>query len=187
MTMEVIQYGHPVLRERGEAVESFDGELARFAERMRETMEAHDGIGLAAHQVGRPVRFCVVDLGRAAPEAGETVLDGRAVPPAVLMPLFLANPRLEHPAPVEVDVMEEGCLSIQGIRGDVTRPFRVDLSFQDLEGAPHRLRCEGLLARCIQHEVDHLNGVLFVDRLERKDFARVRAKLRRLKGKMKAG
>ncbi|MFP4357784.1 MAG: peptide deformylase [Puniceicoccaceae bacterium] len=180
MLLRVIQYGEPVLREKGEAVKSFDGELLRLARDMRETMEAHEGIGLAAQQVGVALRLCVVDLGPAVAETGMTLLDGKMVPPAVLMPLFLANPRVEPIAPVEVGVMEEGCLSFRGIRGEVPRPNRIEVSYQDLDGQAHVLVCEELLARCIQHEVDHLEGVLFIDRMPESELRGLRKKLRRL-------
>ena len=180
MVLRVTQYGEPVLREKGETVKSFDGELERLARDMRETMEAHEGIGLAAQQVGLAMRLCVVDLGPAAVETGITRLDGKMVPPAVLMPLFLVNPQVETTPPVEVEVMEEGCLSFCGIRGDVPRPNRIEVSYADLDGQKHVLVCEDLLARCIQHEVDHLEGVLFIDRMPESDFRRLRKKLRRL-------
>ncbi len=180
MVLRVTQYGEPVLREKGETVKRFDGDLARLARDMRETMEAHEGIGLAAQQVGVTLRLCVVDLGAAAAETGITLLDGKMVPPAVLMPLFLVNPRVETAPPVEVGVMEEGCLSFRGIRGDVPRPNRIEVNYADLDGQNHILVCEELLARCIQHEVDHLEGVLFIDRMSQSDFRRLRKKLRRL-------
>ncbi len=179
--LRVIQYGEAVLRKKGEVVSAFGAELKTLGEDMHATMAAAEGIGLAAQQVGLALRFCVVDLGPAAGDTGMAVFDGRPVPPPVLMPLFLANPRVEFPSPVETEVMEEGCLSIQGVRGNVPRPTRIEVNYRDLDGGEHWLSCEGLLARCIQHEVDHLDGVLFVDRMGKKDFHRIRPRLRRLK------
>ena len=180
MVLRVTQYGEPVLREKGETVKRFDGELARLASDMHETMNAYEGIGLAAQQVGLALRLCVVDLGEAALETGIALVDGKTLPPAVLMPLFLVNPQVRTTSPAEVEVMEEGCLSFRGIRGDVPRPIRIEVSYEDLDGQSHSLVCEGLLARCIQHEVDHLEGVLFIDRMSESDVRRLRKKLRRL-------
>ncbi len=181
MGLRVTQYGEAILRQRGEKITSFDSALRDLAGQMIEAMRAYEGIGLAAQQVGKAVQLCVVDLGPAASDTGEAVLDGRPVPPGILMPLVLVNPRIELPAPVEMDVMEEGCLSFRKVRGNVFRPLGVEVFYQDLEGGEHELLCEGLFSRCIQHEVDHLNGVLFIDRMSRADFSKIRGKLRRLK------
>lgn len=181
MTLRVTQYGESVLREKGAKVLRFDQDLKDLAQEMVRTMYAHEGIGLAAQQVGRAICLCVVDLGESARETGDVVLDGRQVPAGILMPLVLVNPRIEIPAPVEMEVMEEGCLSFRQVRGDVLRPAVVEVSYQDLDGGEHRLRCEELLSRCIQHEVDHLNGILFIDRMEKPDYARIRNKIRKLK------
>lgn len=181
MTMRVTQYGEPILREKGDPVEDFGPNLQALANDMLATLNHADGIGLAAPQVGLKLRFCVVDLKSGAADTGTALLDGRPVPPQILMPLYLANPEVEFPQASDSEEMEEGCLSIQGIRGFVERPYGIVVSYRDLEGQPHTLACEGLLARCIQHEVDHLNGVLFVDRMTRKDFLKIRGKLKRLK------
>jgi len=181
MGMRVTQYGEAVLRERGSVVTNFDEELATLADEMCDTMRSHDGIGLAAQQVGRTMQICVVDLGQAARETGGARWDGRDVPPTILMPLVLVNPKIEVSAPDEIDFMEEGCLSFYKVRGDVPRPERIEVTYQDLQGIQHHLACEGLLSRCIQHEVDHLNGVLFIDRMDKQDFAKIRGKARRLK------
>ncbi|MBC2601445.1 peptide deformylase [Puniceicoccus vermicola] len=181
MGLRVTQYGEGVLHEKGEKITQFDGELKALAEEMLETMHKHEGIGLAAQQIGKAIRLCVVELGEAAHDTGEAVLDGRRIPPAILMPLVLVNPRIELPTPVEMEVMEEGCLSFRQVRGNVTRPIVIEVFYQDLEGVEHHLVCEGLLSRCIQHEVDHLNGILFIDRMEKADFARIRSKVRKLK------
>jgi len=179
--MRVTQYGEPILRESGEPVADFGPALKALADDMLATMEKAEGIGLAAPQVGLKLRFCVVDIAAGAADTGDALLDGRAVPPKILMPLCLANPKITFPHASDTELLEEGCLSIQGIRGEVERPFRITVSYQDLDGLRHDLACEGLLARCIQHEVDHLDGVLFVDRMPRKDYLKIRGKLRRLK------
>lgn len=181
MGLRVTQYGEQVLHEKGQKITEFDGALAELAQQMLVTMNDHDGIGLAAQQIGKAICLCVVDLGEAAHDTGDAVLDGRSVPPAIMMPLVLVNPRIEMPAPVEMEVMEEGCLSFRQVRGEVTRPAVIEVHYQDLEGQEHHLVCEGLFSRCIQHEVDHLNGILFIDRMNKPDFARIRSKLRKLK------
>lgn len=181
MGMRVTQYGEAVLHEKGEKITEFGEALKALTREMLETMVEHEGIGLAAQQIGKAIRLCVVDLGEAAHDTGEAILDGRNVPPAILMPLVLVNPRIELPTPVEMEVMEEGCLSFRQVRGNVTRPAVIEVFYQDLEGGEHHLICEGLFSRCIQHEVDHLNGILFIDRMNKPDLSRIRSKLRKLK------
>ena len=105
----------------------------------------------------------------------------RTTPPLDLfMPLALANPEIET-TPEPTTVCEEGCLSFPEIRGNVVRPDRIRVNFQDLTGQPHELTCTGLLSRCVQHEIDHLNGVLFIERMEKETLAILEAPLRALK------
>ncbi|MCF7837890.1 MAG: peptide deformylase [Candidatus Marinimicrobia bacterium] len=151
-------YGQPVLREKGRPVTCFDEALRILAQDMLETMAAANGIGLAAQQVGRTDNVCVI---RIPPDALEESAADTPPPP---MPLILVNPRITRSAGTpERD--EEGCLSFPGIYAPVARPPRVELAYQDLEGQPRTLHAHGLLARCIQHELDHLNGVLLPDRI----------------------
>jgi len=182
MTLRVTQYGEEVLRQPGRRVEVFDGALRELAQSMRATMRAEEGIGLAAQQVGEALHFCVVDLGPAAREEGEVEMDGRPVPASLLQPLYLANATVE-PEPAGEIAAEEGCLSFPGVRGEVPRPPRIRVSYRDLDGAAHTLRCAGLLARCIQHEVDHCNGVLFIDRMDPAERTALRPALRKLEKK----
>ena len=141
-------YGDPVLRQKALPVETFDGTLAALAADMRETMHAYRGIGLAANQVGVLQRLLVIDV----PLEGDRRVE-----------LTLVNPVLGGRKGSLTD--EEGCLSIPGIYDDVRRAERLHVEARDLEGRPVALDVEGYLARVIQHEVDHLDGVLFVDRL----------------------
>jgi peptide deformylase len=154
MALRIVRYNDPVLRKKGEPVKVFDSALALFSEQMVATMHTASGIGLAAQQVGKALQFCVVDL-RAADRDFEWELDGAANPVVTVLPS-------------EKTVYEEGCLSFPDIRGDVLRPDVIRVVFQDLQGTSHTLVCDGLLGRCIQHEVDHLNGTLFIDRMEKK-------------------
>jgi peptide deformylase len=167
MTLEIVHYNHPVLRKKGEKIAVFDAALRKLAADMIDTMHAAPGIGLAAQQVGRAIQLCVVDL-RASDSEYSLTLDGLRKPPELLMPLVLANPVVTPVPGADPEVVEEGCLSFPEIRGDVGRPEAVTVTYNDERGGFHTMTCDGLLARCIQHEVDHLNGVLFIDRMDKK-------------------
>ena len=146
MTLEVRTFGDPVLKSRAATVETFDDPLARLAEEMLETMRAYEGVGLAANQVGRLKRILVAAL-----EEEEIVI---------------VNPVIEDESD-EVETDSEGCLSIPEIQVDVERPVAVTVSGQDLTGQPVRIEAKDLLARILQHEIDHLNGVVILDRTDR--------------------
>jgi peptide deformylase len=167
MALKIVHYNDPVLRRKGEKVSVFDGTLSRLKEEMVETMHEAAGIGLAAQQIGRALQFCVVDL-READADFTWELDGKKLPLDLFMPLALANPQITVTRGTEETLYEEGCLSFPKIRGDVARPDAITVAFHDERGVPHTLRCDGLLSRCIQHETDHLNGVLFIDRMDKK-------------------
>jgi peptide deformylase len=182
--LPIVNYGDPVLRARGEPVRAFDGALAQLAGDMLETMRAAQGIGLAAPQVGRSLQFFVLDT-RHDPEPLE--LDGRPVTdPSEVMPMAFANAEVTV-LPGEEEAMDEGCLSFPGVRGEVRRVERVTVDFRDLTGAPRRLVATGLLARCILHEHDHCQGVLFIDRMSPGHRLRAEPKLRRLLRETQAG
>jgi len=166
MSLRIVHYNDAVLRAKGEKVAKFDAELARLAAAMVDTMHNAEGIGLAAQQIGRAVQLCVVDL-RAADADFTWELDGARPPLDLFMPLVVANPVVVVVPGTPTVAAEEGCLSFPKIRGDVPRPEAIRVTFQDEHGVPHQLACDGLFARCIQHEVDHLNGVLFIDRMDR--------------------
>ena len=139
--------GSPVLRQRADPVAQVDAEVRRLVEDLFDTMYASKGVGLAANQVGIARRVAVVDVGDESPE-----------------PIVLVNPVIvERGDPTEI--AEEGCLSIPEIFGDVERPLRVVVEALDRDGAPYRLEATGYQARAIQHEIDHLDGVLFLDHL----------------------
>ena len=167
MLLTIVHYDDPILRRKGEKIVAFDPLLRDFVSDLITTMHAAGGIGLAAQQVGRAIQLCVVDL-RASEAEFEWEIDGTKPPLELFMPMVLANPRATPAAGAEEVVVEEGCLSFPEIRGDVPRPERITVRFQDQMGLPHELKCNGLLARCIQHEIDHLNGVLFIDRMDKK-------------------
>ena len=144
----IVKYGDPVLEKPGAPVQKFDAELEELAEDMFASMYAAQGVGLAAPQIGKSIRFAVVDVtGGKNPEAK----------------IVLANPEVTH---AEGEVREEeGCLSIPGFRGYVVRPQFVTVKAQNVKGEPFEIRGENLLARAFCHEIDHLNGILFLQHL----------------------
>jgi peptide deformylase len=182
MILRVTQYGEPILRKVGEAITEFDEELAELADDMVDTMYDEDGIGLAAQQVGEALQFFVLDV---RPPEGEGVpfkysFDGKQPPLDLIMPMALANPKVTIIDPTE-DVYEEGCLSFPFVNGNVMRAQGVRCEFQDTEGNTHILEADGLLGRCILHEVDHINGILFIDTMDKRDVRKNEAKLKKLK------
>jgi peptide deformylase len=179
MSLPIVHYNDPVLRRKGDKITSFDAALARLAADMVDTMHDAGGIGLAAQQIGRAIQLCVVDL-RAAEIDFTWELDGAKPPLELFMPMTLVNPVIKIDPDTDDYIVEEGCLSFPQIRGDVVRPDGITVTYQDERGVPHTLRCNGLLARCIQHEVDHLNGILFIDRMEKKIRAKIDADIKAL-------
>jgi peptide deformylase len=167
MSLRIVHYNEPVLRTKGEKVTTFDGALSLLAQQMIETMHEASGIGLAAQQIGRALQLCVVDL-REAEHDFTWELDGAKPPLELFMPLVIANPKITVVRGTPETLYEEGCLSFPKIRGEIARPDAIVVTFQDAAGIPHTLACDGLFSRCIQHEADHLNGVLFIDRMDKK-------------------
>lgn len=141
----------PILREVSKPLERVDDDVRRFADDMLETMYDAPGIGLAAIQVGEPLRMLTVDVSGDEDEK---------------QPLVLINPEIVATG-AEASVYEEGCLSIPDYYADVERPASVTVSYLDREGKSQTLEAEGLLSTCIQHELDHLNGVLFIDHISK--------------------
>ncbi len=148
---EILTVPHPLLKQVSEPVEGVDDALRALMDDMLETMYAAPGIGLAAVQVGVPQRVIVMDLAR-EDEAPQ--------------PRYFVNPEIVWRSD-EMAVREEGCLAVPEIYDEVERPARVKIRFLDYDGALIEDNAEGLLAVCIQHEMDHLEGVLFIDHLSR--------------------
>lgn len=167
MLLSITQYGDAVLRTPCAPVEKVNDELKTLAENMLETMYAAEGIGLAAPQVGLSIRMVVIDIPESEEDEGaeETTvtLNGQQVPMRSIMPLAFVNPELESYGKQEL--CQEGCLSVRNIRSNVARPSRVKAKLTLLSGETIELDCGGLLARCLQHECDHLDGFLFTDRV----------------------
>lgn len=179
MPLPIVHYNSPILRKKGAAVTTFDAALAKLAEQMVETMHAAHGIGLAAQQIGQAIQLCVVDL-RESDSDFDWEYDGSRPPLELFMPLAIVNPELKI-VPEPTTSYEEGCLSFPDIRGDVVRPDELTVKFQDVKGVPHTLRCNGLLARCVLHEFDHLNGILFIDRMDKPTLEAIEPELKALK------
>jgi len=146
--LPIIKIGHPTLRKTAKKVEKFDKALKKFVDDLTETMRFNEGIGLAATQVDMQKQVFVIDKGLINEEWELQVY---------INPIIIESEGVEN--------LEEGCLSIPGIRAEVERPFQIRVKYQDLEGNALEETLEGLLARVFQHEHDHLNGVLFVDRI----------------------
>ena len=177
--LEIVHYGNPILRKKGKAIEHFDHDLKRLAKDMIETMQAAEGIGLAAQQVGLVLQFCVIDL-RGSECEFDYQLNGGVFPLDLIMPLVLINPEVAATADL-VTTYSEGCLSFPEIHGDIDRRDRIEVRFKDLDGHDNLLACNGLFSRCVQHEVDHLNGVLFIDRMQRSSLLEIGQELKQLK------
>lgn len=160
MTLNIHFYGDPILRQPAELIRAVTPEIRALAEAMIEAMRAAEGVGLAAQQIGRALAICTVEV----PLDYDTDEQGNRMHPDLAMPLALLNPEV-----VEVSRKtghhEEGCLSFPGIRADIERPLEITLRYMDLDGNRHERRLRDFLARVVQHEVDHLNGVLFIDRM----------------------
>jgi peptide deformylase len=149
--LTILEAPHPLLRTKTEPVAKIDDELRLLAKDMLETMYKAPGIGLAAPQVGVAKRLCVVDLANV--EKGE--------PPS---PMVLVNPEVTWRSETLITA-EEGCLSLPQQFGEVRRPDAVRVRYLDEHGAEHEVEAAGLFARCLQHEIDHLDGILFTDHL----------------------
>lgn len=175
MILEIVKYGHPVLRKKGERIESITPEIKKLIADMFETMEASHGVGLAAQQVGVAKQLTVIDVRAVTDRPSTLELDGKPADPASIMPLVLINPEI---TPVgEPATGGEGCLSFPEIFAEITRPGTVDVKALNAKGKTIAFRCGGLLARAVQHETDHLNGLLFIDRMDKKTKAELQPEL----------
>jgi peptide deformylase len=178
--LEVVKYGHPALRSKGRRIETIDDSIVELAEAMIVTMYEEDGVGLAAHQVGRPIQMAVIDVLPAQDSRpSKAWVEGREVELKSLMPLVMINPEI-HPVGEERTVETEGCLSMPSLHDEVERPARVRIVCQDLSGETIEIEAEGLLSRAAQHEHDHLHGILFIDHLSPEDRAVHQPLLRKL-------
>ncbi|MCI0746290.1 MAG: peptide deformylase [Verrucomicrobia subdivision 3 bacterium] len=185
MILPVVKYGHPILRKKGAAIEKMTSEIKKLIDDMFETMYDAAGIGLAAQQVGHAVQLTVIDVRAASKERPSRLeVDGKAVDVAEYMPLALINPKITPFG--DPTKGPEGCLSFPEIYADITRPESVEVEALNAKGERIHFRAGGLLARAVQHEVDHLNGILFIDRMAGEAKAEIKAEIETLQAETKA-
>ena len=167
---EILEIPDPVLKQISVPVTQFDAELRTLVEDMFETMYDAPGIGLAAIQVGVPLRVLVIDLQPDDPDAEPVACDHDGHhhhhQPTLKQPRVFINPEIMDPSD-DQSVYSEGCLSVPEIYADVERPARIRARWQDLDGTVHEEEMDGIMATCLQHEMDHLEGVVFIDHLSR--------------------
>jgi peptide deformylase len=156
--LPIISWPDKRLKDKSVAVTKFDAELDKFLDDMMDTMHQADGIGLAAIQVAVAKRVITIDIGSSNNRYPETQQH------VEVKPLSLVNPEIIKKSDV-LNTYNEGCLSFPGVFATVTRPEAITIKYQDKKGKEHMLSADGLLATCIQHEIDHLNGITFVDKL----------------------
>ena len=149
--LKVYEYPHPILKKKAQKVEKVDDELRAFMDDMLETMYAYNGCGLAAPQVGVSKRVVVIDIAHEDEEPN---------------PLYMANPEIVWKSE-ETEICEEGCLSLPEMRAEVERPASVKIKYLDYDGKECELLAEDFLAVAAQHELDHLDGVLYIDHISR--------------------
>jgi len=162
----LVFYGHPALRKASVDITEITDDIRELALDMVDTMYDHEGIGLAAPQMGVNINMIVIDVAPPDPESEQArFLSPGEVSLFPKMPVIMVNPRIGQPSAEEVTAVE-GCLSIPGVSAEVPRPATITVAGQTLSGKAFSYPCGGLLGRCIQHECDHLNGVLFIDYLD---------------------
>ena len=157
---KILKFPDQDLRIKAKPVESFDDELKTLTDDMFETMHSVNGIGLAATQIGVAKQVAVIDI---SPEKNE--------------PLVIVNPKIQILDPSKKEDYDEGCLSVPGFFETISRPSDIKLSYQDLNGKKQEIKPEGLLTKVVQHELDHLNGRLFVDHISELKRRRIRNKI----------
>ena len=157
---KILKFPDQDLRIKAKPVETFDNELKTLTDDMFETMHSVNGIGLAATQIGVAKQVAVIDI---SPEKNE--------------PLVIVNPEIQILDPSKKEDYDEGCLSVPGFFETISRPSDIKLSYQDLNGKKQEIKPEGLLTKVVQHELDHLNGRLFVDHISELKRRRIRNKI----------
>ncbi|MEY2501278.1 MAG: peptide deformylase [Verrucomicrobiota bacterium] len=179
MKLPIRKYGDPILRTKGKRIATVDAKIRELAENMLETMHGANGIGLAAQQIGQALQMTVLDVTQVEDRPSTMKLEGEPVADlGEVMPLVLLNPVLSLGK--ETDLGSEGCLSFPEITADIERATTVELEAETLDGETVRIEASGLLARALQHEIDHLNGILFIDRMSSASKAIHSSRLKRL-------
>jgi peptide deformylase len=184
MILKVVKYGTPVLRKKGARIEAITPEIKTLVADMLETMYAHKGVGLAAQQVGHALQLTVIDVRGVTDRPSSLEIKGQPAEVQTHMPMVLINPEVE---PVgEPLAGPEGCLSFPEIYAEITRPAEVSVKALNEKGKTVEFRCGGLLARAVQHEFDHLQGILFIDRMDKQTKEELRSELETLQVETKA-
>jgi peptide deformylase len=178
MRRRIVKYGDPVLRAKGRRITHVDDDIRALAADMLETMHDANGVGLAAQQIGEALQLTVLDVSAVEDRPSTMKLNGQEVDPATAMPLILLNPVLTLGDEIVTGV--EGCLSFPDINADIDRALLVVARAETLDGEKVEIEASGLLARALQHEVDHLNGILFTDRMSAAAKASLSGRLKRL-------
>jgi peptide deformylase len=184
MVLPVLKYGHPVLRQKGARIERITAEVKKLIADMLDTMQEARGVGLAAQQVGHAIQLAVIDVREVTDRPSTLFLDGQPADVASFMPVVLINPQVTPASPAVVG--PEGCLSFPELYADVSRPESVDVTALNEKGKPFSFRCGGLLARAVQHEADHLNGILYIDRMSATTKKELKPELETLQATTKA-
>lgn len=183
MVLTITKYGNPVLRKKGVHIQKFTPEIQTLITHMFETMYDAHGIGLAAQQVGHALQLAIIDLRGLTDRPSTLELAGQPADVESIMPLTLINPQITPlGSPVEGS---EGCLSFPEIYSEITRPESIRVSALNERGDPIQFQCGGLLARAIQHEYDHLQGILFIDRMARAEKLELKEELELLQTETK--
>ena len=175
MKLPVVQYGHPVLRQKGARIEQITPEIEKLIKDMFDTMYDAKGVGLAAQQVGRALQLTVIDVREITDRPSTLELNGQPADPNAFMPLVLINP--EWKAVNDPVAGPEGCLSFPEIYADISRPETIDVTAMNEKGETISFRAGGLLSRAVQHEYDHLHGVLFIDRMDKPTLKKIKPEL----------
>ena len=184
MVLPIVRYGNAILRAKGSPIEKITPQIERLIADMLETMHAVRGVGLAAPQVGHALQLTVVDVTGVTDRPSTLFVEGKPAEIEAFMPLVLINP---HIKPVgELVKGPEGCLSFPEIYADIMRPEAAEVKAQNAKGEAISFRCGGLLSRAVQHEIDHLNGILFIDRMEMETRRELKAELEALQAETKA-
>ena len=185
MKLPILQYGDPILRAKGKRIEKIDDRIRQLTQDMIETMRAANGVGLAAQQVGEALQLTVLDVSQVEDRPSTMKLNGKDVDPRAATPLVLINPEIKLAG--EIELATEACLSFPEITGGIERAKLVISRAQTLDGSEIEIEASGLLGRAIQHEVDHLNGILFIDRMNSGAKAALSSRLKRMQKETRRG
>jgi peptide deformylase len=185
MRLSILQYGDPILRAKGKRIEKIDERIRELTQNMIETMHAANGVGLAAQQVGEALQLTVLDVSQVEDRPSTMKLNSEDVDPKAAMPLVLINPEIKLAG--ETELATEACLSFPEITGEIERPKLVISRAQTLDGSEIEIEASGLLGRAIQHEVDHLNGILFIDRMNSAAKAALSSRMKRMQQETRRG